>query len=96
MMRRNEMYRGKPRGYYDPSEEEMFFVKLGQEIFKETENKIHKTQMSSERWNLLSNTASKCVRVGTVWGPKRIEDFSNEERRIMLEFIDRRENEKTN
>ena len=77
-MRRNEMYRGKPRGYYDPSEEEMFFVKLGQEIFKETENKIHKTQMSSERWNLLSNTASKCVRVGTVWGPKRIEDFSNE------------------
>ena len=33
-MRRNELYRGKPRGYYDPSPEEMFFVELGQEIFK--------------------------------------------------------------
>ena len=73
-MRRNELYRGKPRGYYDPSPEEMFFVELGQEIFKETENKLHKTMMADEEWNLYCDTAIKCVRVGTVWGPKRIED----------------------
>ena len=83
-MRRNELQRGKPRGYYDPSPEEMFFVELGQEIFKETENKLHKTMMADE-------TANKCVRVGTVWGPKRIEDFTNEERRVMKLFIDKRE-----
>ena len=90
-MRRNELYRGKPRGYYDPSPEEMFFVELGQEIFKETENKLHKTMMADEEWNLYCDTANKCVRVGTVWGPKRIEDFTNEERRVMKLIIDKRE-----
>ena len=36
-------YRGKPRGYYDPSPVEMFFTKIGQEIFKFTDNNQHKT-----------------------------------------------------
>ena len=89
-MRRNEMYRGKPRGLYDPSTAEMFFAELGREIYKETEDKIHKKQMSSEEWNLYCNTANKCVRVGTVWGPKRIDDFSQDEQRVMRLFLDRR------
>ena len=50
-MRRNDLYRGKPRGYYDPSPAEMFFAELGREIFKETEDKIHKTQIRKFRWN---------------------------------------------
>jgi len=89
-MRRNEMYRGRPRGLYDPSPAEMFFVELGREIYKETEDKIHKTQMTDEEWNLYCNTANKCVRVGTVWGPKRIDDFSKDEQRVMKLFLDRR------
>ena len=48
--------------------------------------------MSDEEWNLYCDTANKCVRVGTVWGPKRIEDFTNEERRVMKLFLDRRDN----
>ena len=43
-MRRNDLYRGKPRGYYDPSPAEMFFAELGREIFKETEDKLFKLQ----------------------------------------------------
>ena len=93
-MRKNELYRGKPRGYYDPSPAEMFFAELGREIFKETEDKIHKTQMTSEEWNLYCNTASKCVRVGTVWGPKRIDDFTKDEQRVMKLFLDRRPEDK--
>ena len=89
-MRRNEMYRGRPRGLYDPSPAEMFFAELGREIYKETEDKIHKTQMTDEEWNLYCNTANKCVRVGTVWGPKRIDDFSKDEQRVMKLFLDRR------
>ena len=89
-MRKNDLYRGKPRGYYDPSPAEMFFAELGREIFKETEDKIHKTQMTDEEWNLYCNTANKCVRVGTVWGPKRIDDFSKDEQRVMKLFLDRR------
>ena len=89
-MRRNEMYRGRPRGLYDPSPAEMFFAELGREIFKETEDKIHKSQMHDEEWNLYCNTANKCVRVGTVWGPKRIDDFSKDEQRVMKLFLDRR------
>ena len=92
-MRRNDLYRGKPRGYYAPSPAEMFFAELGREIFKETEDKIHKTQMTSEEWNLYCNTASKCVRVGTVWGPKRIDDFTKDEQRVMKLFLERRPKE---
>ena len=93
-MRKNDLYRGKPRGYYDPSPAEMFFAELGREIFKETEDKIHKTQMTDEEWNLYCNTANKCVRVGTVWGPKRIDDFSKDEQRVMRLFLDRRPKDK--
>ena len=31
-MRKNEMYRGRPRGIYDPSPAEMFFAELAREI----------------------------------------------------------------
>ena len=92
-MRKNDLYRGKPRGYYDPTPAEMFFAELGREIYKETEDKIHKTQMTDDEWNLYCNTANKCVRVGTVWGPKRIDDFSKDEQRVMKLFLDRRPKE---
>ena len=95
-MRKNDLYRGKPRGYYDPTPAEMFFAELGREIYKETEDKIHKTQMTDEEWNLYCNTANKCVRVGTVWGPKRIDDFSKDEQRVMRLFLDRRPESKRN
>ena len=92
MIRKGEMYRGKQRGYYDPSPAEMFFVELGREIFKETENKLHKTQMSSEDWILYCDTADKCVRFGTVWGPKEMKDFKESELEVIQLFLNKREN----
>lgn len=80
-------YRGRTRGYYDPSEIEVFFTKIGQEIFKITDNKTHKTQMTDEDWNEHCNTASKCVRFGTVWGPKSLNDFTDAEKQILKKFI---------
>ena len=82
---------GKPRGIYDPSEQEMFFTKLGQEIFKVTDNKTHKTQMTDEDWILYCNTASKCVRFGTVWGPKEMKDFKPAELSVLQLFLNKRE-----
>ena len=87
------MYRGKQRGYYDPSAIEVFFTKLGQEIFKVTDNKTHKTQMTDEDWILHCNTAGKCVRFGTVWGPKSLNDFTLEEKQVLKKFIKANSNE---
>ena len=90
-MRTNEnLYRGKKRGYYDPTETEVFFTKLGQEIFKVTESKTHKTQMTDEDWILYCNTASKCVRFGTVWGPKEMKDFKKSELAVIQLFLNKR------
>ena len=84
------LYRGKPRGHYDPTPTEVIFTKLGQEIFKVTEDKIHKTQMTDEDWILYCDTANKCVRFGTVWGPKEISDFKKSELDIIQLFLDKR------
>ncbi len=84
-------YRGKPRGIYDPSEIEVFFTKLGQEIFKVTDSKTHKLQMTDEDWITHCNTASKCVRFGTVWGPKEMSDFKESELEVIQLFLDKRE-----
>ena len=93
MMKTNEeLYRGKKRGLYDPSETEVFFTKLGQEIYKVTDNKTHKSQMSDEDWILYCDTASKCVRFGTVWGPKEMKDFKPSELNVLQLFLDKREN----
>jgi len=81
---------GKPRGIYDPSEQEIFFTKLGQEIYKVTDNKTHKSQMTDEDWILYCNTASKCVRFGTVWGPKKMKDFKPSELSVLQLFLDRK------
>ena len=86
------LYRGKKRGLYDPSEIEVFFTKLGQEIFKVTDNKTHKTQMTDEDWNLYCDTAGKCVRYGTVWGPKEMKDFKESELGVIKLFLNRRKN----
>ena len=92
MMKANEeLYRGKPRGLYDPSNIEVFFTKLGQEIYKVTDNKTHKSQMTDEDWILYCNTASKCVRFGTVWGPKEMSDFKKDELSVLQLFLDKRE-----
>tara|TARA_B100000745_G_C19978364_1_gene331350 strand:+ start:164 stop:454 length:291 start_codon:yes stop_codon:yes gene_type:complete len=91
MITTNEnLYRGKPRGLYDPTNIEVFFTKLGQEIFKVTEDKIHKTQMTDEDWILYCDTANKCVRFGTVWGPKEMSDFKNAELNVIQLFLDKR------
>ena len=85
------LYRGKKRGIYDPSETEVFFTKLGQEIYKVTDNKTHKSQMTDEDWILYCNTASKCVRFGTIWGPKEMTDFKKDELSVLQLFLDKRE-----
>ena len=91
MMRQIEMnQRGKPKGYYDMSEQEIFFTKLGQEIFKVTDNKTHKSQMTDEDWILYCNTANKCVRFGTLWGPKEMSDFNKSELDIIQLFLAKR------
>ena len=85
------LYRGKPRGLYDPSATEVFFTKLGQEIYKVTDNKTHKSQMTDEDWILYCDTASKCVRFGTIWGPKEMTDFRPAELSVLQLFLDKRE-----
>ena len=86
-------YRGKPRGIYDPSAIEVYFTRLGQSIFKVTDNKTHKTQMTDEDWNTHCNTASKCVRFGTTWGPKSIDDFTTAEKEVLRKFVKADSNE---
>ena len=91
-MKTNEqLYRGKKRGLYDPTEIEVFFTKLGQEIYEVTDSKTHKTQMTDEDWILYCDTASKCVRFGTVWGPKVMTDFKPDELSVLKIFLDKRE-----
>ena len=91
-MEQNEnFYRGKPRGLYDPSATEVFFTKLGQEIYKVTDNKTHKSEMTDEDWILYCDTASKCVRFGTIWGPKEMTDFKPAELSVLQLFLDKRE-----
>ena len=90
MIRKNDLHRGKPRGYYDPTPEEMFFAVLGREIMKHTEDKCHKTQMTDEDWNTYCNAANKCVRFGTIYGPKKWQDFKREELLVIKLFLDKR------
>ena len=83
----DKLHRGKPRGYYDPSPIEMFFTKVGQAIFKFTEDNQHKTQMTDEDWITHCDAANKCVRFGTLYGPKSIDDFKPEELEIVKRFV---------
>lgn len=83
----DKLHRGKPRGYYDPSPMEMFFTKVGQEIFKFTDDNQHKTMMSDEDWITHCDAANKCVRFGTLYGPKSVDDFKPEELEIVKKFV---------
>ena len=74
----SKLYKGRPRGYYDPTPTEVFFTELGQEIFKYTDNNQHKTQMTDEDWITHCDAANKCVRFGTLYGPKSVNDFKPE------------------
>ena len=85
-----KLHRGKPRGYYDPSPMEVFFTKVGQAIFKYTDDNQHKTQMTDEDWITHCDAANKCVRFGTLYGPKSIDDFKPEELEIVKRFIGQR------
>jgi|TARA_B100000073_G_C23663969_1_gene545813 hypothetical protein len=85
-----KLHRGKPRGYYDPSPMEVFFTKVGQAIFKYTDDNQHKTQMTDEDWITHCDAANKCVRFGTLYGPKSIDDFKPEELKIVKRFIGQR------
>ena len=87
----DKLYKGKPRGYYDPSPQEVFFTKLGQEIFKYTDDNQHKTLMTDEDWNNHCTAADKCVRFGTLWGPKSLDAFTKEEQEILKRFLDKRD-----
>ncbi len=90
----SKLYKGKPRGYYDPTPTEVFFTELGQEIFKFTDDNQHKTQMSDEDWNTYCNTADKCVRFGTLWGPKSLDSFKKEEQEVLKLFLEKRHERK--
>ena len=54
-----KLYKGKPRGYYDPSPIEVFFTKVGQAIFEFTDDNQHKTQMTDEDWITHCDAANK-------------------------------------
>jgi hypothetical protein len=83
-------YRGKPRGYYDPSPVEEFFTKVGQSIYQFTDNNQHKTLMTDDDWITHCNAANKCVRFGTLYGPKELTDFKTEELMVVREFVGKR------
>jgi len=83
----DKLHRGKPRGYYDPSPIEVFFTKVGQAIFKFTDDNQHKTQMTDEDWITHCDAANKCVRFGTLYGPKSVDDFKPEELEIVKRFV---------
>jgi len=85
-----KLYKGKPRGYYDPSPIEVFFTKVGQAIFEFTDDNQHKTQMTDEDWITHCDAANKCVRFGTLYGPKTIDDFKPEELKIVKQFVGQR------
>jgi len=86
-----KLYNGKPRGYYDPTPVEVFFTKVGQEIFKFTDNNQHKTLMTDEDWITHCDTANKCVRFGTLYGPKELSDFKQEELDILKLFVEKKQ-----
>ena len=46
--------------------------------------------MTDEDWILYCETANKCVRYGTTWGPKEISDFKKSELDIIQLFLDKR------
>lgn len=87
----SKLYNGKPRGYYDPSPVEVIFTKIGQEIYKFTDNNQHKTLMTDEDWITHCNAANKCVRFGTLYGPQELEDFKPEELSVVRDFMGRKE-----
>jgi hypothetical protein len=86
----DKLHRGKPRGYYDPQPIEMFFTKVGQAIFKFTDDHQHKTQMTDEDWITHCKAADKCVRFGTLYGPKSTSDFTSEELVIVKKFVSKK------
>jgi len=85
-----KLYRGRPRGYYDPTLVEIFFTKVGQAIYEFTDDNQHKTLMTDEDWITHCDAANKCVRFGTLYGPKELKDFKQEELVIINRFISRR------
>ena len=46
--------------------------------------------MTDEDWNTYCDAANKCVRFGTLWGPKEWTDFKREELLVIKLFLDKR------
>ena len=91
LLNNSKFYNGKPRGYYDPTPVEVFFTLVGQSIFEFTDNNQHKTLMTDEDWITHCNTANKCVRFGTLYGPKALTDFKSEELHIVKKFVEKKD-----
>ena len=91
LLNNSKFYNGKPRGYYDPSPVEVFFTLVGQSIFEFTDDNQHKTLMTDEDWITHCNTANKCVRFGTLYGPKELTDFKSEELHIVKKFVEKKD-----
>lgn len=91
ILNNSKFYNGKPRGYYDPSPVEVFFTLVGQSIFEFTDDNQHKTLMTDEDWITHCNTANKCVRFGTLYGPKELTDFKSEELHIVKKFVEKKD-----
>ena len=91
ILNNSKLYNGKPRGYYDPTPVEVFFTLVGQSIFEFTDNNQHKTLMTDEDWITHCNTANKCVRFGTLYGPKALTDFKSEELNIVKTFVEKKD-----
>lgn len=84
-------HRGKTRGYYDPNPVEVFFTRIGQAIYQFTDDNQHKTLMTDEDWITHCNTANKCVRFGTLYGPQQLDDFKSEELGVVRTFMNKRD-----
>ena len=46
--------------------------------------------MTDEDWIAHCDTANKCVRFGTLYGPKTLDDFKNDELEIVRKFVEKK------
>jgi hypothetical protein len=75
--------------HYDMTPGEKFMAQLGRELVSSAENMT--IQYDDESWNAAITAGDKLTRFGTTYGPKSLtKDFTKEERRVILQFMDKR------